>query len=222
MPDTRIGAIFDWDGVVIDSSTLHEKSWDRLAVETGFALPPGHFKKGFGMKNVFIIPKILKWTESPDEVRKLSLRKEELYRELVISHGIAPLPGVTPLLDELAGHGIPCAIGSSTERLNIETILKVLGFERYFSAIVSADDVSHGKPDPEVFLTAAVRIAREPRHCVVFEDALVGIEAAHRGGMKVVAVATTNPIEAIRIADIAVHRLDELSVARLSALFSVE
>jgi len=218
-PASEIGAIFDWDGVIVDSSSFHEKSWERLAAETGFALPPDHFKRGFGMKNTFIIPKILKWAEAPEKVHRLSLRKEELYRQLVVEHGIKPLPGVGPWLDELKGSGIPCAIGSSTERLNIDTILNVLGIGEYFSAIVSAEDVSHGKPDPEVFLTAAQRIERDPIHCVVFEDALVGIEAAHRGGMKVVAVATTNPIEAIAGADLAVHRLDELSVDKLKALF---
>jgi beta-phosphoglucomutase family hydrolase len=216
----QIGAIFDWDGVVIDSSSHHEESWERLAAETGFALPPDHFKKGFGMKNAFIIPKLLKWTEAPDDVLRLSLRKEELYRDVVVERGIAPLPGVTGWLDELRRYGIPCAIGSSTERLNIDTILRVLGIGHYFSAIVSADDVSHGKPDPEVFLTAAQRIEREPARCVVFEDALVGIEAAHRGGMKVIGVATTNPIELIGTADLAVRRLDELSIDKLAALFA--
>jgi beta-phosphoglucomutase family hydrolase len=218
MTDKRIGAIFDWDGVVIDSSPHHEKSWERLAAETGFILPPDHFKKGFGMKNTFIIPELLKWAEAPEDVHRLSLRKEELYRELVVEHGIAPLPGVTQWLDELRRYGIPCAIGSSTERRNIDTILNVLGIGHYFSAVVSADDVSHGKPDPEVFLTAAQRIGCDPAYCVVFEDALVGIEAAHRGGMKAVGVATTNPIELLSAADLAVHRLDELSVERLTAL----
>jgi HAD superfamily hydrolase (TIGR01509 family) len=216
----QIGAIFDWDGVVIDSSSHHEESWERLAAETGFALPPDHFKKGFGMKNSFIIPKLLKWTEAPDDVLRLSLRKEELYRDIVVERGIAPLPGVTGWLDELRRYGIPCAIGSSTERLNIDTILRVLGIGYYFSAIVSADDVSHGKPDPEVFVTAAQRIERDPARCVVFEDALVGIEAAHRGGMKVIGVATTNPIELIGTADLAVRRLDELSIDKLAALFA--
>jgi beta-phosphoglucomutase-like phosphatase (HAD superfamily) len=75
-----LGAIFDWDGVIIDSSSHHEESWERLAKETGFALPEGHFKKGFGMTNEFIIPNVQKWTDRPEEIKKLSLRQEELYR----------------------------------------------------------------------------------------------------------------------------------------------
>jgi HAD superfamily hydrolase (TIGR01509 family) len=170
------------------------------------------------MKNEFIIPNLLDWSNLPQEIGRLSLRKEELYREILLEWGIRPLPGVIEWLTELRQCGVRCAIGSSTHRLNIHTILTVLGFEDWFAAIVTAEDVSHGKPDPEVFLTAAEQIGVDPSHCVVFEDAFVGIEAAHRGGMKVVAVATTNPIETLKTADLAVHRLDELSVDQVAAL----
>jgi beta-phosphoglucomutase family hydrolase len=216
--DGALGPIFDWDGVIVDSSLHHEESWERLALETGFTLPEGHFRKGFGMKNEFIIPNLLNWSNRPEEIRELSLRKEELYREILLEWGIQALPGVTEWLAELSKHRIRCAIGSSTHRLNIDTILSVLGLEDCFAAIVTAEDVSHGKPDPEVFLTAAGRIGVDPSRCVVFEDALVGIEAAHRGGMKVVAVATTNRIEVLKGADLAVHRLDELTVDQVAAL----
>jgi beta-phosphoglucomutase-like phosphatase (HAD superfamily) len=210
------GAIFDWDGVIIDSSAHHEESWQRLAAETGYHLPPGHFKRGFGMKNEKIIPDLLQWSSDPAEVRALSLRKEELYREIVREWGITPLAGVVVWLDRLGERDIPCAIGSSTHRLNIETGLTILGFNDRFAAIVTAEDVHAGKPDPEVFLTAATRLCIPPERCVVFEDALVGIEAAHRGKMQVVAVATTNPIDSLKAADIAVHRLDELTVDQLA------
>jgi HAD superfamily hydrolase (TIGR01509 family) len=213
-----LGAVFDWDGVIIDSSAHHEESWERLSKETGYHLPPGHFKKGFGMKNEFIIPNLLRWTSDPERVEQLSLRKEALYREIVVEWGLKPLPGVTEWLNELHAHQIPCAIGSSTHRLNIETGLGLTGLKHYFRATVTAEDVSHGKPDPEVFLVAAGRIGIPSERCVVFEDAFVGIEAAHRGGMKAVAVATTNPIEKLQSADIAVHRLDELTVPRLLEL----
>jgi beta-phosphoglucomutase family hydrolase len=211
------GAIFDWDGVIIDSSAHHEESWERLATETGRSLPPGHFKRGFGMKNEKIIPDLLGWSSDPDEIDRLSLRKEELYREIVKEWGIAPLPGVPDWLDRLRDQEIPCAIGSSTHRLNIEIGLSILGFRERFASVVTAEDVRHGKPDPEVFLTAAARIGVAPQRCVVFEDALVGIEAAHRGGMQVVAVATTNPIELLKAADFAVHRLDELTVNEVAS-----
>jgi beta-phosphoglucomutase-like phosphatase (HAD superfamily) len=108
----KLGAIFDWDGVVLDSSSLHEASWERLAAESGLVLPPDHFKKGFGMKNQVIIPNLLGWTDDPEKVDRFSLRKEELYRELVIERGVTALPGVSEWLNALHEREVPCAIGS--------------------------------------------------------------------------------------------------------------
>jgi beta-phosphoglucomutase family hydrolase len=216
---SQIGAIFDWDGVVIDSSAAHEVSWDRLAQEQRRPLPPGHFKEGFGRKSEYIIRNILGWTQDPGEARRLSARKEELYREVVVERGIAPLPGVREFLARLRDSAIPCAVGSSTERKNIDTILALIGLGGFFSAIVSADDVTIGKPNPQVFLLAAQQIGVPAARCVVFEDALVGLEAARAGGMKAVGVATTHPPEGLVGADRVVRRLDELSLADLRKLF---
>lgn len=215
--NVKRGAIFDWDGVIINSARHHEVSWERLAKEVDKLLPEGHFKRGFGMKNEVIIPGQLRWTSDPEEVRRLSLRKETIYREVVRELGITALPGVESWLRTLREAGIPCVIASSTHRENIITTLEVLGLKAFFSDIVSAEDVKHGKPDPEVFLTAAKRIGVEPACGVVFEDALVGIAAATAAGMHVVAVATTEPKEKLAHADWVVDRLDELSVAKLWA-----
>jgi HAD superfamily hydrolase (TIGR01509 family) len=167
------------------------------------------------MKNEVIIPELLGWTTVPVEIRILSLRKEAIYREVVREQGMTALPGVEPWLRTLRDKGIACAIASSTHRENIMTTLEVLGLEEFFSAIVTAEDVKRGKPDPEVFLTAAQQIGVEPGDAVVFEDALVGIAAAHAAGMRVVAVATTEPKEKLAHADWVVDRLEELSVAQL-------
>jgi beta-phosphoglucomutase-like phosphatase (HAD superfamily) len=220
-----LGAIFDWDGVVIDSSRHHEESWNRLAREEGLVLPAGHFLKGFGMKNEAIIPAILGWTRDEAEIRRLSLRKEVLYRDIIREWGIEPQPGVRPFLESLAEAGIPRVIGSSTHRLNITTSLGMLGLagfftaERPFDLIVSAEDVERGKPDPQVFLLAAARIGMPPARCVVFEDAPMGVEAALAGGMKAVGVANTHGGEVLARAHRVVRRLDELSPAALRALF---
>ena len=213
--DRKVGAIFDWDGVIINSAAHHEVSWERLAKECGKTLPEGHFKRGFGMKNEVIIPELLQWTTVPTEVRILSLRKEALYREIVREKGIEPLPGVKEFLQALKDHGVPCVIGSSTHRENVTTTLEVLGLEDFFASIVTAEDVKRGKPDPEVFLTAATRIDVAPVDAIVFEDALVGIAAAKAAGMRVVAVATTEPKDKLAHADWVVDRLDELSVSQL-------
>ena len=164
----------------------HELSWERLAKELDRVLPEDHFKRGFGMKNEFIIPELLGWTADLKEIATISLRKEALYREVVREQGIAALPGVTTWLTRLRDAGVPCVIGSSTHRENIDATLEVLGLTGFFADIVSAEDVKRGKPDPEVFLTAAKKIGVEPVGGVVFEDALVGVAAAKAAGMRVV------------------------------------
>jgi len=214
-----LGVIFDWDGVIVDSSAAHEAAWERLAVEAGRPLPAGHFKAGFGRKNEQIIPHILGWNLPPAEVTRLGRRKEELYRDVLRTTGIEPLPGVRAFLTGLRAADVPCAVGSSTERLNIDTIMGVIGLGPYFRAIVSADDVTKGKPDPQVFLLGAARLGVAPAGCVVFEDAFAGLEAARAGGMKAVGVATTHPAAALGPhADRVVRRLDEVTVAELRAL----
>jgi HAD superfamily hydrolase (TIGR01509 family) len=217
---TDIGVIFDWDGVIIDSSRQHEASWEQLASEEDRQLPTGHFTAGFGKKNEWIIPELLRWTRDPAVIHRLSLRKEVLYREIVVDRGLQALPGVGEFLERLHEAGVPCCIGSSTHRENILTILAVLGFGGLFGGMVTAEDVTLGKPHPEVFLKAAAKIDRLPGRCVVFEDAFAGIEAARAGGMKVVGVATTHPMEELvgRV-DRVVHRLDELEAKDLEDLF---
>ena len=217
----NLGVIFDWDGVIIDSSAQHEKSWEQLAAEERRVLPADHFKRGFGMKNERIIPELLGWSQEVDEIRRLSLRKEALYREIVRTGGMTALPGVAVFLRRLREAKVPFAVGSSTHRLNIDTILDVLGFTGLFVGIVTAEDVKHGKPHPDVFLRAAQTIGREPANCVVFEDAFVGIEAARAGGMKVVGVATTHPLGDLEAkVDRAVVQLDELTPDGLLELWN--
>jgi len=201
------GVIFDWDGVVIDSSAQHEKSWELLAEEIQKPLPADHFKEGFGKKNQEIIPGLLRWSEDPEEIRKLGERKEELYRELVREQGVTVLPGARELLQALKSASIPRSVGSSTPRSNLDAIFAATGLDRLFDAVVCGDDVANGKPAPDVFLLAAKRLGLVPADCLVIEDAHVGIEAAHRAGMKVLAVATTNSLGDLGSADAAVPSL---------------
>ena len=214
-------AIFDWDGVIIDSSRHHAASWERLAKSEKRTLLAGHFQKSFGMKNERIFPEILRWTTDPAEIKRLSWLKEEHYRHIVRESGIAALPGVRTFLERLRRAGVPRVIGSSTPRENIDLVVELVGLREFFPEIVAAGDVTHGKPDPEVFLLGARRLGFPAQHCVVFEDAHVGIEAARRAQMKVIGVATTHPAAAIAAADRVVRQLDELMPADCARLLAV-
>ncbi len=210
--------LFDWDGVVIDSRDQHSASWDLLAERRNLPLPEGHFEKGFGMRNESIIPDILGWATDPAEVAALAFEKEETYRELVRENGIEPLPGVREFLQLLQDAGIPAAVGSSTPRSNIDCSLEITGIAEFFKAIIAAEDVSNGKPDPEVFLNGAKALGYQPGNCIVLEDAQVGIDAARAGGMHVIGVATTHPAESLKHTDTVVHRLDELTIEKLAEI----
>jgi HAD superfamily hydrolase (TIGR01509 family) len=216
----QIGALFDWDGVIIDSSAQHEESWERLAVEERRRLPADHFKRGFGMKNEVIIPDVLGWQVDAAVLRRMSLRKEAIYREVVAERGIEPLAGVRTFLERLRAAGVPCAIASSTHRANIDLSLGRMGLEGCFARIVSAEDVAHGKPHPEPYEKAAQMLGCDPRRCVVFEDALMGIDSGLAAGAKVVAVTTTNPRDVLAAsgAHRVVDRLDELHAVDLVTL----
>lgn len=212
-------AIFDWDGVIIDSSTAHRESWERLAREAGRSMPAGYFERGFGMKSRRIIREVLGWEVDDATLEQLDWRKENLYREVIRERGVTPLPGVVEWLRRLEAAGIPRVIATSTHSRNVACAMEILKLDRFFQGLVSGENVTHGKPDPEVFLLAAKKIGATPARSVVFEDAHVGIEAARNAGMRVIGVATTHPAETLRDADRVVSRLDEVEVDEIGGWF---
>lgn len=203
-----IGAIFDWDGVVVDSSELHVLSWRELAASQGHRLPDGLRIGSLGLKTQAVISDLLGWTSDPALVEKLTLDKEEIFRRLAREVGIRPQPGLVEFLRGLGRLGVPCAVGSSAPRLNVEAGMDVLGIRDSFRAVVSGDDVTRGKPAPDIFLKAAAALGLKPEHCVVFEDAPAGVEAALAAGMRVVGVLSTHTPEILRDASLLIPGFD--------------
>lgn len=190
----RCGVIFDMDGVLVDSAAPHEESWRVLAAELGHNVTSEQFTATFGRQNRDIIP-LLFDVNDPDQITALSERKELVYRELVRDR-VPLVRGAAALVRALHSTGVGLAIGSSGPRENIDLVVKALDACGLFHAIVSANDVTRGKPDPQVFLLAAERLGRAPADCVVIEDAPVGVTAARRAGCKPVAVLMHHPQEA--------------------------
>ena len=193
-PDRENGfaVLFDWDGVVVDSSRHHLLSWRALAAEIGRTITDEQFRESFGQMNRIIIPDLFGWSQDPQEIDRLGRRKEELYRKVVAEEGIIPLKGVRELIDSLGDAGVPRVIGTSTERENIRVALEVMDLENSFEGVVASEDVTRGKPDPEVFLRAAEIAGMPPARCVVLEDSHHGLQAAAAGGMRMVGVLTTH------------------------------
>lgn len=214
--------IFDFDGVVIDSHHAHERSWFMLADEIGKSLTWEQFNSTFGQRNETIIP-LLGWAEQSDvaRIKELGDRKEVLYREILAKEGTEALPGVVALLEDLKAAGIPTAVGTSAQRKNIECAFGLLGIGHLFQDVAASEDVSRGKPDPEIFLKAAAKLGADPARCVVIEDAHVGLRAARAAGMKCVGVTTTHPAESLatEMPDRIVTTLEALDAAALKALW---
>lgn len=197
------GALFDWDGVIVDSKQLHQAAWDEVARELGRAHGPEDFARTFGTQNWRAISEILRWTSDPGEIERISLRKEALYRQRLPggAHEIL-LPGIREFLAELAARGVPCAVVSSSPRLNIDVVIDEVELRPYFRTVISSEDAARGKPDPDCYLLGAERLGLPPEHCVVFEDAPVGIESGRRAGMRVVGLTTTHPATELRDAQL--------------------
>jgi len=212
------GAIFDMDGVLIDSFEAHYESWKRVAETHGLPLSRADFARTFGRTSREIIQTL--WPEiGCDEARVQAIddEKEAFFRE-IIADRLPEMPGARELLASLRREGWKIAIGSSGPPENVRLVVRAYGAE-FFDAVVTGMDVQRGKPEPDVFLLASERTGVEPRRCVVLEDAPAGIEAAHRAGMVAVGVASTGRSrEQLAAAELVVESLAELTPALLRQL----
>jgi HAD superfamily hydrolase (TIGR01509 family) len=185
-------AIFDMDGVLIDSGAHHRAAWRALLEELG-AEPsrPDYWRLTIGRPSEEAMPLLLGRRVPEHEARRLARRKRDLYTDFSRG-GMVSVPGVREFVAALSRLGIPRAVGTSASSFDVDRLLAEVGLYRHFDVIVTADDVTLGKPDPEVYELAAARLRIPPGACLVFEDSLVGVEAARRAGMRAVGVTTAH------------------------------
>ena len=181
--------LWDMDGTLVDSAEYHWQAWRDAMSREGLPVTHEQFRATFGQRNDSILRQWLGEKVASELIQSIGNAKETLYRQLVRERGIAPLPGALEWVKLLHRQGWGQAIASAAPHANVETILDVLQASECFEAIVSAEDVHRGKPDPEVFLIAATKLGVAPEHCIVVEDALHGVEAARAAGMKSIGVS---------------------------------
>lgn len=214
-------AIFDMDGVLIDSYHAHYRSWLSMARAAGLSFTEAEFADTFGRTSREIIE--LLWGNgrlSEQQIAALDDQKEAAFREL-IGADFPAMPGVHKLLGDLHQSGFALAVGSSGPPENVDLVLDRLGTRGLFGAVVNGMDVTRGKPDPQVFMIAAARLAVSPDRCVVVEDAPAGIAAAQAAGMAGVALTSTGRTrQSLAAADLIVGSLAELSPEILSNLLT--
>ena len=209
--------IFDLDGVIVDTAVYHYKAWKRLANELGFDFTEEDNEKLKGVSRVESLELILGWggvTKTAAEKEELAKRKNDWYVEM-ISH-MTPaeiLPGAKEFLEACRAAGLKTALGSASK--NSTTILNNIQLTDLFDAIIDGNHVSKSKPDPEVFLKGAEAVGVAPANCVVFEDAIAGVQAAINGGMKSVGIGSP---DVLTKADMVVSGLDKMTIEKLETL----
>lgn len=204
------------DGVLVDSSQAHFAAWSELGRRIAQPFSRALFEQTFGMHNAQIFPLWL--GDLPAErLQELSLEKEALYREAAAGE-VQALEGAVELVRALDAADFALAVGSSGPRANVELILNILGVAECFDALSTGDDVTHGKPHPEVFCKAAAKLGLSPTRCVVLEDAPQGVEAARRAEMRVLAVTSSRPAGDLTDADRVVASLREVGPRELAAM----
>ena len=210
-------AIFDHDGVLVDSLAHHQSAWVELGRRSSLPITAALIHETFGMANPSIFRKLLGESVTEADIGRYTEIKEECYRDLARGK-IVLMDGVRDLLDRLTLDGFLLAVGTSGVRSNLELTIDSCDLVGRFAAIASAEDFTHGKPDPEVFLVAARKAGVGPRHAVVFEDAVYGIQAAKAAGMRAIGVTTTHPAPALYDAgaDLVVETLAGFDVETLA------
>ena len=209
--------LWDLDGTLADSGDHHWRAWRDTMRGEGLELAYQQFLDSFGQKNDRILTRWLGTTIPADRIQRVGDAKEALYRDFARREGLVALPGAIDWVRRLRRDGWLQAIASSAPRANVDVMLEAVGIETEVDAIVSAEDVTAGKPDPEVFLAAAERLGVPARRCVVVEDAAAGIEGARRAGMRSIGVSSSTVLDA----DIHVSSLADLPIDAFDRLVAL-
>ncbi len=210
--------IFDADGVLVDSYQAHLEAWRALGRRLGRDLPEARFAATFGRRNEDLMHDLWGDAVAPEDVPAWSDWKEAAYREILL-RDFPAMDGARELIDALRAAGFRLAVGSSGPPENVAACLRGLQRAGAFDATVDGSQVARGKPEPEVFLTAAEKLAVPPARCAVVEDAVAGVEAAKRAGMAAVGLTGTTTREALAPrAALVVDSLRDLSPETIAAL----
>ena len=213
------------DGVLVDSNPFHLAKWVAFLGERGIACDPETLPEQiFGHRNDTVFRRFLGDHLTRAETRLMSEELEARFREVFRPHA-KPLPGLRSLIDECVSAGIPLGVASSAMRKNVDFVLEALGIAPFLQTVISGDEISRAKPDPEIYLLAAQRLSVDPSSAVAFEDSFVGIEAVHRAGMKCVGIASSFSVECLRAqtqAHCVIRSFEETSLEVLRGLFDAD
>ena len=217
MENKRKAVIFDMDGVIVDNHYYHVQAWKTFAKKHNISISDDEITEKFGGINREIIPEILGNEYSEGEINEMANEKERIYRE-IYDPDIHEIEGLTNLLEQLKKEGFELAVATSAPTENSDFVLDRLNIRRFFTLITTAADITHGKPDPEIYRLTADRLKISPSDCIVFEDSVRGIQSALSAGMKVIGITTTNPAHIIREANLIIDSYSDITPDKLCEL----
>jgi HAD superfamily hydrolase (TIGR01509 family) len=189
--------LFDLDGVLVDTTALHGRVWSEFGSFHGYAPTRAELLATNGLRAGVVVQAWLGPGLGDEAVAALVAEREVLFNRLLSVEPMAAVPGAADFVGALASAGVPMAVATSAVPANAELALARIGLRRAFSAVVTAPDVSKGKPDPECWLKAAALLGVAPGRCLVVEDSISGIRAARAAGARCLALETTFPREAL-------------------------
>ena len=216
------GVIFDMDGVLVDTNPFHIQKWEALLTEHSIPFDRKELpRQVLGPANDPTLRRFFGERITAEDRQRLSEELEARFREAFAPHA-KPLAGVERLIAECQEQGVLVALASAAMSKNVNFILDALKLRPYFRTVLTKDEITESKPNPEIFVKTAEKLGVPAAECVVIEDSFAGIEAAKRAGMKCVAVASTFPSPELRArtqADLVVQTLEELNLQKLRQLF---
>jgi HAD superfamily hydrolase (TIGR01509 family) len=196
--------LFDMDGVLTVNGPFHGRAWQHFAREQLALTLTENDQRIHGGRTEEILTALTGTVPDAEAIRACEIVKEGHYRSLARGN-LRPVAGLIPYLAMLAERNVPCALVTSADVINIAFVLGEIGLTDRFLIMVTAEDVRRGKPDPEPYLLAAVRVGVDPAYCLVHEDAPAGIRSAVAAGSAVVALTTTFPAELLEAAGAELH-----------------
>ena len=185
----KIGLLFDMDGVIVDNHIYHYNAWKSIAKIYDLDVNEKDYLNNMNGKVIREVVRFLKNDASEQEVRRIGIEKEMGYRKLYQPY-LRPTKGLLNFLSQAHGFNIPMCIGTSASKENVDFTINGLGISHYFGSILDDRSINKGKPHPEIYQKCAQSIGLLNEQCLVFEDALSGIEAGKAAGSKVIALST--------------------------------
>ncbi len=201
--------IFDMDGTLIDSVNADFLAWQKVFADYDKLLTFHDYTPLLGMRSLSVVDRFFN-PENEEEQKEVLTKKSIYFREIIDDNGIELIPFADDFIKHLKEQNIPLALATSSRQAKMKMVMEKVGLFSYFDAIVTAEDVTNGKPAPEIFLKAASLLDVMPEDCIVFEDTVNGIKAAKSAMMKCVGLDTNDTAGLLKDADIVIESFKDL------------